>query len=89
MEKNKHHQWIQGIRISLSTKFHFTVIHRSSPRADEQILNTSISYFYNSHDVNVIAAKLRPTKTRPISFYMIDNLLYKTKVTGATKQMKK
>ena len=35
----------------------------------EKILNRSISKFYNSGEVNVIATELRPTKTRPISFY--------------------
>ena len=35
----------------------------------EKILNRPITKFYNSDDVNVIAAELRLTKTRPTSLY--------------------
>ena len=41
----------------------------------EKILNRPITKFYNSDDVNVIAAKLRLTKTRSTSFHKIHNLL--------------
>ena len=36
--------------------------------------NRPITKFYNRDDVNVIAAELRLTKTRPISFYKKHNL---------------
>ena len=58
---------------------------RSSLRKTECILNRIITRFYNSDDVNTTAADLRQTKTRPISFQMIDSLLYETKVTGGDK----
>ena len=49
-------------------------IHTSSLINIEKILNGPITKFYNSDDVNVIAAELRLTKTRPISFYKKHNL---------------
>ena len=61
---------------SLSTGiFQFTRIHTSSLINIEKILNRPITKFYNSDDVNVIAAELRLTKTRPTSFYKKHNLL--------------
>ena len=41
----------------------------------EKTLNRPITKFYNSDDVNVIAAELRLTKTRPTSFNKKHNLL--------------
>ena len=41
----------------------------------EKILNRPIVNFYKSDDINVIAAELRLTKTRPTSFYKKHNLL--------------
>ena len=52
----------------------FARIHTSSLINIEKILNRPITKFYNSDDVNVIAAELRLTKTRPISFYKKHNL---------------
>ena len=50
-------------------------IHTSSLINIEKILNRPITKFYNSDDVNMIAAELRLTKTRPTSFYKKHNLL--------------
>ena len=47
----------------------FARIHVSFLIIIEKILNRLITKFYNSDDVNVIAAELWPTKTRPTSFY--------------------
>ena len=44
-------------------------IHTRSLINIEKILNRLIAKFYNSDDVNVIAAELRLTKTRRTSFY--------------------
>ena len=41
----------------------------------EKILNRTITKFYNGDDVNVIAAELLLTKTRPTTFYTKHNLL--------------
>ena len=38
------------------------------PYQNENILNRPITNFFNGDDINVIAAGLRLTKTRPISF---------------------
>ena len=46
----------------------FARIHKSSLINFEKILNRSITKFYNSGDVNVVAAELRLTKMRPSSF---------------------
>ena len=51
----------------------FARIHTSLLINTEKILNRPITKFYKSDDVNVIAAELRLTKTRPISFYMKHN----------------
>ena len=53
----------------------FARIHTSSLLKIEKILNRPITKFYNSNDVNVIAAGLRLTKTRPTSFYKKHYLL--------------
>ena len=53
----------------------FARIHASSLIKIEKILNGPITTFYNSDDVNVIAAELRLTKTTPTSLYKIHNLL--------------
>ena len=53
----------------------FAIIHTSSLINIEKILNRPITKFYNSDDINVIAAELRFTKTRPTSFYKKHNLL--------------
>ena len=55
--------------------FQFARIHTSSLIKFEKILNRPITKFYNSDDVNVIAAELRLTKTRPTSLYKRHNLL--------------
>ena len=47
---------------------HFTEIHRSSLRKIEYILDTPVTKFYNSDEVNATTAELRQTKTRLISF---------------------
>ena len=47
-------------------------------------LNRPNTSFYSSCDVNISAAEMRQTKTRPFSFYMIRDLLYE-KVTDANK----
>ena len=60
--------------ISSNTK-QFARIHTSSLIKIKKILNRPITKFYNSHDVNVIAAELRLTKTRPASLYKRHNLL--------------
>ena len=48
-------------------KLQFARIHTSSLIKIEKILNRPITKFYNSDDVNAIAAELRLTKTRPTS----------------------
>ena len=53
----------------------FARIHTSSLINIEKILNRPIVNFYKSDDINVIAAELRLTKTRPTSFYKKHNLL--------------
>ena len=53
----------------------FARIQASSLINVEKILNRPITKFYNGDDVNVIAAELRLTKTRPTSFYKKHNLL--------------
>ena len=60
--------------ISSNTK-QFARIHTSSLIKIEKILNRPITKFYNSDDVNVIAAELRLTKTRPASLHKRHNLL--------------
>ena len=58
----------QNIVYTLVTS-QFTRIHTSSLINIEKILNRPITKFYNGDGVNVIAAELRLTKTRPTSFY--------------------
>ena len=53
----------------------FASIHTSSRVKIEKILNRPITKFYNSDNVNVIAAELRLTKTRPTSLYKRHNNL--------------
>ena len=53
----------------------FVRIHTSSLIKIEKTLNRPITKFYNSDGVNVIAAELRLTKTRPTSLYKRHNLL--------------
>ena len=52
------------------SSFQFVRIHTSSLINSEKILNKPITKFYNSVDVNKIAAELRLKKARPSSFYM-------------------
>ena len=61
---------------------HFAVIYRSSLRTSEYILNIAVTNFTNA--INFIAAELRQTKTRPVCFVMIQNLLYETKSNRCT-----
>ena len=56
-------------------KVQFARIHISSLINIEKILNRPITKFCNGDDVNVIAAELRLTKTRPTSFDKKRNLL--------------
>ena len=51
-------------------------------RAVEWVLNRPTTNFYNSDDGNINAADLRQIKTSPISFQVIRNILYETKVTS-------
>ena len=77
-DEGTEHSFIEHIHIylrSLNYYTQFARIHRSSLINIEKILNRSITKFYNSDDVNVIAAELRLTKTRPTSFYKKHNLL--------------
>ena len=63
---------------SFADALHNTVcerIHTSSLIKIEKILNRRVTKFYNSDDVNVMAAELRLTKTRPTSLYKRDNIL--------------
>ena len=53
----------------------FARIYTSSLINIEKILNRPIVNFYKSDDINVIAAELWLTKTRPTSFYKKHNLL--------------
>ena len=53
----------------------FARIHTSSLINIEKILKRPISKIYNGDNVNVIAAELRLTKTRPTSFDKKHNLL--------------
>ena len=56
------------------TGIQFARIHTSSLIKIEKTLNRPITKFYNGNDVNVIAAELRLTKTRPTSFNKKRNL---------------
>lgn len=58
-------------------------------RAVEWVLNRPTTNFYNSDDGNINAADLRQIKTSPISFQVIRNLLYETKVTSVNEIQKK
>ena len=58
-------------------------IHTSSLINIEKILNRPITKFYNSVDVNVIAAEFGLT-----SFYKKQNLLYETMPTNVNKALK-
>ena len=53
----------------------FAIIHIRSLINIEKILNRPIAKFYNSDDVNMIAAELRLTKKRQTSFYKKHNVL--------------
>ena len=59
---------------------HFTIIH-SSQFTVKQILNRPITNFDNSDNIDISAAELLLTKTRPIFFFMTQSLLYETKMT--------
>ena len=52
----------------------FVRIHTSSLIKIEKTLNRPITKVYNGDDVNVIAAELRLTETRPTSFNKKRNL---------------
>ena len=47
-----------------------------------------ITNYYNSDDVNITGAELRQTKTRPVTFVMIRNLLYEQKATDVHELQK-
>ena len=57
------------------TIIQFARIRTSLPISIEKILNRPITKFYNSDDVNVIAAELWLSKMRPTSFYKKHYLL--------------
>ena len=63
------------ITVIMKIIIQFARIHTSSLIKIEKILNRPITKFYNSDDVNVIAAELRLTKRRPTSLYKRHNLL--------------
>ena len=65
----------------------FAIIH-SSQFTVEQILNRPITNFDNSDNVDISAAELLLTKTRPVSFFITPSLLYETKMTDL-KELKK
>ena len=65
----------RDIRLHHEIYIQFARIHTSSLINIEKILKKPITKFYNSDDVNVIAAELRLTKTRPTSFYKKHNIL--------------
>ena len=61
----------QGANLSIQ----FARIHTSSLIKIENTLNRPITKFHNGNGVNVIAAELRLTKTRPTLFNKKHNLL--------------
>ena len=63
------------MKISRQIFIQFARIHTSSLIKIEKTLNRLITKFYNSDDLNVIAAELRLTKTRSTSFNKKHNLL--------------
>ena len=63
----------------------FVRIHTNSLINIKKILHRPTTKFYNGNDVNVIAAELRLTKTRSISFYKKHNLLWETMPTDVNK----
>ena len=63
-------------------------MHTSTLIKLEKILNKPITKFYNSDDVNVIATELRPTKTRPTSFYKRHNFLQGTMTADVNRVFK-
>ena len=62
-------------RLEIPQKLQFARIHTSSLIKIEKTLNRRITKFYNGDDVNVIAAELQLTETRPTSFNKKHNLL--------------
>ena len=60
--------------INAYLQLHFARIHTSSLIKIEKTLNRPITKVYNGDDVNVIAAELRLTETRPTSFNKKRNL---------------
>ena len=58
-------------------------------RAVEWVLNRTTTNFYNSDDINISATDLWQIKTSPISFQVIRNLLYETKMTSVNEIQKK
>ena len=58
-------------------------------RAVEWVLYRTTTNFYNSDDVNISAPDLWQIKTSPISFQVIRNLLYETKMTRVNEIQKK
>ena len=66
----KHDTESSGGTLVFFNRYQFARIHISSLISIGKILNRStIDKFYNGNEVNVIAAELRLTKTRPTSFY--------------------
>ena len=74
--------------VVLKTSIQFARIHTSSLIKTEKTLNRPITKFYNSDDVNVIAAELRLAKTRPTSFNKKHNLLLETMPTDVNRVLK-
>ena len=53
-----------------------------------QILNRPITNCCNSDDVSISAAELLQAKVRPVSFIIIQNLLYETKSDRCIRTLK-
>ena len=78
-------KWLSAWLLAVKVIIQFARIHTSSLIKTEKILNRPITKFYNSDDVNVIAAELRLTKTRPASLYKRYNLSEETMPTDVNK----
>ena len=70
---------------SYNTHSQFAWMHNSSLINIEKSLSRPVTKFYNSNNINAIAAELRRTKTRPTSFYKKLYLLQETMATYVNK----
>ena len=71
----------------MKVSLQFARIHTSSLINTEKILNRPITEFYNGDDVNMIAAELCLTKTRPTSFDKKQSFI-RNNVTDVNKVLK-